>query len=127
MKESGDYVKEQTRRRATSIMMWGGWLGIQGYVAWSLVTVLTAGVPTPPGALPLWTGPIAFDLFLFAVVGTMLRSRMRLRDTIVGVFVSGIRAARARGVDVAMQDGAHNGVSFMPLNDEKPPTEKAGG
>lgn len=120
MKEAEALITEPKRRKAALWMMVVGWIGIQGYVVWALVVDLLDATPAPPGALPLWTGPIAFDLFLFAVVGTMLRSRMRFRDTITQVFLVGIRAARRQGVTVQMEE-----MSFVP-NDEKPPTDGQG-
>lgn len=96
-KQLGDFpsdkrelIPERLRRATACVAQWGGWLGA---IALYVVTVVQYDTleERPP-----WIGS-GFVLLLFiAVVGTTVRSRMRLTQTIIAAFQAGVEVQRIR-------------------------------
>jgi hypothetical protein len=75
-------MAEDDRRKASLVLAYGGWLSSGVIVMLRAVEV----VPTAWGSTALLTIGVA-------IAASLARSRMRLTDTIVGVFEAGVRTA----------------------------------
>lgn len=82
-------MREETRRRATTVLAWGSWLG-----AFALTALLTwYNITRPPTALPTTYqrvgGLIIILLMGVGIAAGQALSRMKLAETIVRAFEEG--------------------------------------
>lgn len=81
---------ERYRRLVALVLQWGGWL----YAIFILVWATTQYDPAEGRFAPQWVG-LSFILSIgIAIAGTTARSRMRLSDTIVDAFRTGMEAQK---------------------------------
>lgn len=85
--QKGD-AGESIRRAAASFFQWGGW----GY-AFGIFLFATLNYDPATGHFaPQWVSFTFIGSLCIGVAGTLVRSRMRLTDTIVGAFQAGAEA-----------------------------------
>lgn len=83
---------ETARRVLASSAMWGGW-SVAGVVfAWATFVFN----PNQGHFAPQWVGFTFIGALCVAIAGTLVRSRMRLQDTITKAFEIGLMSARVR-------------------------------
>lgn len=75
-------LAEDDRRKATLGLAWAGWVGT------GVLVILRA-----TELVPMAWGSVAILTIGVAIAASLARSRMRLTDTIVGVFEVGVNAA----------------------------------
>lgn len=92
-----EIVPERLRRLTAQLAQWGGWVGAFSMYFWSI----TQYNPSEGKFAPQWVGSTFIICLFIGIVGTMVRSRMRLTHTILAAFQAGVEAQRIRDV----QDG----------------------
>jgi hypothetical protein len=84
-----EVVPERYRRAFAALTQWLGWAGAIGLYVWSI----TQYNPSKGDFAPQWVGSTFIACLFVGIVGTMVRSRMRLSDTILAAFKAGMLAA----------------------------------
>ena len=86
---------EPIRRGTAVFLQWGGWLCTIGVFIYATLEF----DPNHGDFAPQWV-PFAFILSMgIAIAGTLVRSRMRLTDTIIKAFRAGAKSERERARD----------------------------
>lgn len=99
MGQQDNAADENLRRVMASLLMWGGWIGASLIFAWATLQY----DPNAGQFAPQWVGFTFIGLLCVAIAGTLVRSRMRLQDTIIHAFTIGIMAAK-EAVDIEHQE-----------------------
>lgn len=82
---------ETARRAAASFFQWAGW----GYAFGIFLYATLNYNPNQGDFAPQWVGFTFIGSLCIGIAGTLVRSRMRLTDTIVSAFTAGAAAAQA--------------------------------
>lgn len=92
MNGNSERLTESFRRTGAAVLQWGGWGTGLGIWLYAIINYNPAG----GRFAPQWVG-LSFIVALFVgVAGTLVRSRMRLADTILGAFQAGMAVAREK-------------------------------
>lgn len=83
--KSGELMSEGARRCVACGAMWLGWLGGLGM----FIHAVFSYDPSEGRFAPQWVSFSFFLLLFIAVAGTLVRSRMRLSDTIIAALKTG--------------------------------------
>ena len=96
-KQLGDFpsterelVPETVRRVGAILAQWGGWTGAVAVYLFSVTQY------SRMQDRPQWIGSTFLILLFIAIVGTLVRSRMRLTQTIIEAFKAGVEVQRIR-------------------------------
>ena len=82
---TGEIFPESVRRFGAALMMWAGWLGGLFLFTYALFNYN----PSEGRFAPQWLSFSFFLCLFIAVAGTLVRSRMRLSDTIIAALKTG--------------------------------------
>lgn len=85
-----ELVPERLRRATAFVAQWGGWLAAISLYIWSTTQYQTVQERPP------WIGSAFIFCLFVAIVGTLVRSRMRLTQTILAAFQAGVEVQRIR-------------------------------
>lgn len=84
-----ELIPERARRATAALAQWLGWGGAIGLYVWSITTYN----PSEGRFAPQWVGSTFIGCLFVGIVGTMIRSRHRLSDTILAAFKAGVAAS----------------------------------
>lgn len=85
-----EFLPEPLRRAGAVAAQWGGWAGAFGVYLWSVIQYESVA------ERPQWVGSTFIISLFVAIVGTLVRSRMRLTQTIIDAFKAGVEVQRIR-------------------------------
>lgn len=93
---------EPARRGTAIVLQWGGWLTTIGVFIYATLEF----DPNHGNFAPQWV-PFAFILSMgIAIAGTLVRSRMRLTDTIMNAFKAGARIRAEQEANQAARESS---------------------
>lgn len=90
--EEKELVPEHIRRFTAAAAQWGGWLAAFTIYIYSITTYN----PSQGNFAPQWVGSTFLICLFIGIAGTMVRSRMRLSQTILESFRAGVEIQRLR-------------------------------
>jgi hypothetical protein len=90
--EEKELIPEHIRRFLASLAQWVGWFGAFTLYLYSI----TQFNPSKGDFAPQWVGSTFIICLFVGIVGTLVRSRMRLSQTILAAFRAGVEIQRLR-------------------------------
>lgn len=110
MKDTNNVALPESFRRTFSLcLMWGGWTYAAFIFTWGILEYN----PSQGHFAPQWVSFSFTASLVLAIAGTLVRSRMRLQDTVIAAFQIGMAAATAahNEIDRRVSEIEENGHS----------------